>query len=86
MQKRASFESFLPAPAAGPAFSGPCAGTPYRLGAAAMLARRFLWIVAGLTLLVMAGALLYPICEPQLLKFAMVPLRLPVMNPPVSCK
>ncbi|MDB5693107.1 MAG: hypothetical protein JWO81_2170 [Alphaproteobacteria bacterium] len=38
-----------------------------------MLARRFLWIVAGLTLLVMAGALLYRLFEPQLMKFAMVP-------------
>src|SRR5689334_15254061 len=38
-----------------------------------MLARRFLWIVAGLTLLVMAGALLYRLFEPQLMKLAMVP-------------
>ena len=38
-----------------------------------MLARRFLWIVAGLTLLVVAGALLYRLFEPQLMKLAMVP-------------
>jgi len=38
-----------------------------------MLARRFLWIVAGLTLIVMAGALLYRLFEPQLMKLAMVP-------------
>src|SRR5690349_8534280 len=38
-----------------------------------MLARRFLWIVAGLTVLVMAGALLYRLFEPQLMKFALVP-------------
>jgi hypothetical protein len=38
-----------------------------------MLARRFLWIVAGLTLLVMAGALLYRLFEAQLMKLAMVP-------------
>jgi pimeloyl-ACP methyl ester carboxylesterase len=38
-----------------------------------MLARRFLWIVAGLTVLVMAGALLYRLFEPQLMKLAMVP-------------
>src|SRR3954468_21539180 len=38
-----------------------------------MLARRFLWIVAGLTMLVMAGALLYRLFEPQLMKLAMVP-------------
>jgi hypothetical protein len=38
-----------------------------------MLARRFLWIVAGLTMLVMAGALLYRLFEPQLMKLAMIP-------------
>jgi hypothetical protein len=38
-----------------------------------MLARRFLWIVAGLTLLAMTGALLYRLFEPQLMKLAMVP-------------
>jgi hypothetical protein len=38
-----------------------------------MLARRFLWVVAGLTLLMMAGALAYRLFEPQLMKLAMVP-------------
>ena len=38
-----------------------------------MLARRFLWIVAGLTVLVMAGAIGYRLFERQLMKLAMVP-------------
>jgi hypothetical protein len=38
-----------------------------------MLARRFLWIVAALTILAAAGALLYRLFEPQLMKFALVP-------------
>ncbi|MEA3038828.1 MAG: hypothetical protein QOE79_1341 [Sphingomonadales bacterium] len=38
-----------------------------------MLARRFLWIVAGLTLLVMLGAIGYRLFERQLMKLAMVP-------------
>jgi hypothetical protein len=38
-----------------------------------MLARRFLWVVAILTMLVMAGALGYRLFETQLMKLAMVP-------------
>lgn len=38
-----------------------------------MLARRFLWIVAGLVVLVVAGAVAYRIFERQLLEIAMVP-------------
>ena len=38
-----------------------------------MLARRFLWIVAGLVVLVLAGALAYRLFERQLLEVAMVP-------------
>ena len=38
-----------------------------------MLARRFLWIVAGLTILIVAGALGYRIFERQLMKITMVP-------------
>ena len=38
-----------------------------------MLARRFLWVVAGLTLLVMLGALAYRLFAPELMKLAMVP-------------
>jgi hypothetical protein len=38
-----------------------------------MLARRFLWIVAGLAVLFMAGALLYSLFQLQLMKFTMVP-------------
>lgn len=38
-----------------------------------MLARRFLWIVATLTILLMAGALLYRLFETQLMKFTLVP-------------
>jgi hypothetical protein len=38
-----------------------------------LLARRFLWIVAFLTLLVTAGALAYRLFAPQLFRFAMVP-------------
>jgi hypothetical protein len=38
-----------------------------------MLARRFLWIVAGLVVLVIAGAIAYRIFERQLLELAMVP-------------
>ena len=40
---------------------------------AAMLARRFLWIVAGITILVVVGAILYRIFEVQLMRWAMVP-------------
>jgi hypothetical protein len=38
-----------------------------------MLARRFLWIVAGITILVIVGAILYRIFELQLMRFVMVP-------------
>jgi hypothetical protein len=38
-----------------------------------MLARRFLWVVAGLIVLVIAGALAYRLFEDRLLKLAMVP-------------
>jgi len=38
-----------------------------------MLARRFLWVVAGLTMLVMAGALVYRLFGAELMRFAMVP-------------
>ena len=38
-----------------------------------MLARRFLWIVAGLVMLVVAGALAYRLLEERLFKIAMVP-------------
>ena len=38
-----------------------------------MLARRFLWVVAGITILVALGALAYRLFEPQLMKFALIP-------------
>jgi hypothetical protein len=38
-----------------------------------MLARRFLWVVAGMVILVLAGALGYRLFERQLMKAAMVP-------------
>lgn len=38
-----------------------------------MLARRFLWIVAGIIILVLAGAIAYRIFEPQLMRLALVP-------------
>jgi hypothetical protein len=38
-----------------------------------MLARRFLWVVAGITVLVMLGALGYRLFEQQLMKLALVP-------------
>ena len=38
-----------------------------------MLARRFLWVVAGLTMLVMAAALAYRLFGAELMRFAMVP-------------
>jgi hypothetical protein len=43
------------------------------LGAARMAARRFLWIVAILTMLVMAGALGYRLFQAQLMKLALIP-------------
>jgi Protein of unknown function (DUF3089) len=38
-----------------------------------MLARRFLWVVAGLTVLVLAAALLYRLFGAELIRFTMVP-------------
>ena len=38
-----------------------------------MLARRFLWVVAGLTMLVVAAALVYRLFGAELMRFAMVP-------------
>jgi DUF3089 family protein len=38
-----------------------------------MLARRFLWVVAGLTLLVLAAALVYRLFGAELLRFTMIP-------------
>ncbi len=38
-----------------------------------MVARRFLWVVAGLTMLVMAAALVYRLFGAELMRFAMVP-------------
>lgn len=38
-----------------------------------MLARRFLWVVAGLTMLAMAAALVYRIFGAELIRFTMVP-------------
>jgi hypothetical protein len=38
-----------------------------------MLARRFLWVVAGLVVLLLAGALAYRLLEARLFKLAMVP-------------
>jgi hypothetical protein len=38
-----------------------------------MLARRFLWVVAGLTVIVMAAALLYRLFGAELMRFTMVP-------------
>src|SRR5688500_4435163 len=38
-----------------------------------MLARRFLWVVAGLTVLVVAGALVYRLFGAELIRFTMVP-------------
>ena len=38
-----------------------------------MLARRFLWVIAGLTVLVIAGAIVYRLFEKELMRWAMVP-------------
>jgi hypothetical protein len=38
-----------------------------------MLARRFLWVVAGLAILFVIGRIAYAIFEPQLMKFTLVP-------------
>ena len=38
-----------------------------------MLARRFLWVIAGLTILFMAGLLAYRLFEAQLMKLVLVP-------------
>jgi hypothetical protein len=47
-----------------------------------MLARRFLWVVAGLTMLVMAAALLYRLFGAELMRFTMVPSAEFVGGPP----
>src|SRR4051812_3776790 len=38
-----------------------------------MLARRFLWVVAGLTILLVIGALAYRLFQTQLMKVALIP-------------
>ena len=38
-----------------------------------MLARRFLWVVAGLVILLLAGALAYRIFQMDLMKAALIP-------------
>jgi Protein of unknown function (DUF3089) len=49
-----------------------------------MLARRFLWVVAGLTMLVMAAALVYRIFGAELMRFAMVPTAAFEGGPPAA--
>jgi len=51
-----------------------------------MLARRFLWVVAGLTMLVMAAALLYRLFGAELMRFAMVPSAAFEGGPPPAPK
>lgn len=51
-----------------------------------MLARRFLWVVAGLTMLVMAAALLYRLFGAELLRFTMVPTAAFEGGPPPAPK
>ena len=46
-----------------------------------MLARRFLWVVAGLVVLVLIGAIVYRLFGNQLLRFTMVP-SVPFENAP----
>ncbi|MEA3015602.1 MAG: hypothetical protein QOI38_324, partial [Sphingomonadales bacterium] len=41
--------------------------------AGVMLARRFLWVVAGLTVLFIIGAIAYKVFETQLMRLAFVP-------------
>src|SRR5687767_7563051 len=49
-----------------------------------MLARRFLWVVAGLTMLVMAAALVYRIFGAELMRFTMVPTAAFEGGPPAA--
>jgi hypothetical protein len=51
-----------------------------------MLARRFLWVVAGLTMLVMAAALLYRLFGTELMRFAMVPRSAFEGGPPPAAR
>lgn len=51
-----------------------------------MLARRFLWVVAGLTMLVMAAALAYRLFGAELLRFTMVPTAAFEGGPPAAPK
>lgn len=51
-----------------------------------MLARRFLWIVAGLTMLVMAAALVYRLFGAELMRFTMVPSAAFEGGPPPAPK
>ncbi|MGZ8284718.1 MAG: DUF3089 domain-containing protein [Allosphingosinicella sp.] len=51
-----------------------------------MLARRFLWVVAGLTMLVMAAALVYRLFGTELMRFTMVPSAPFEGGPPPSPK
>lgn len=51
-----------------------------------MLARRFLWVVAGLTMLVMAAALVYRLFGAELMRFAMVPSAEFRGGPPPAAK
>jgi hypothetical protein len=51
-----------------------------------MLARRFLWVVAGLTVLVMAAALVYRLFGAELMRFAMVPSAAFEGGPPPAPK
>lgn len=51
-----------------------------------MLARRFLWVVAGLTMLVMAAALVYRLFGAELMRFAMVPTAAFEGGPPAAPK
>ncbi|HYD38725.1 MAG TPA: DUF3089 domain-containing protein, partial [Allosphingosinicella sp.] len=49
-----------------------------------MLARRFLWVVAGLTVLVMAAALVYRLFGAELIRFTMVPTAAFEGGPPAA--
>jgi hypothetical protein len=49
-----------------------------------MLARRFLWVVAGLTVLVMAAALVYRLFGSELMRFTMVPTAAFEGGPPAA--
>jgi hypothetical protein len=65
---------FLPDPIvalASPCAIGLCSGDAGKEDL--MLARRFLWVVAGLTMIVVAAVLLYRLFGAELIRFAMVP-------------